>query len=274
MSIHERQRRGMTMRELLATVACLCFLFVILKVGFIAPASRNARSNAARLKDATQLSGIQQSWLVFSRDFDGVFPTPGLLKRLPDPVLGETPGRGPEDISQNTTANLYSMCVMQNYFTPELCIGPTEPSSHVKASSKDTYDWSVYKPANGAYWDSNFKADLHDVSNVSYAHQPLCGERKLKNWRESLDQFQPMIGNRGPLNGVADPQSITNRIHPPYDRWNGNIVFADNHVEFLQSFCSKGSNDNLFAWDTDICIDVLLTFTKSMSESGPVIEHD
>src|SRR5947207_1279885 len=139
----DKSRRGMSLPELVIATVCI---MVLVSVGFVLLTNFSPHRGAQLLKDASQIRGIHQSWVIFSRNFDGVFPTPGFAQRLPDPVLGPTPGRGPEDVTQNTTANLFSMCIAQNFFTPELCIGPTEPSSHVMVF--DEYNWDSYQPQN------------------------------------------------------------------------------------------------------------------------------
>ena len=272
-------RRGMTIREVIIVAVCIAIVFSIASV-LLFGSNSLARANSRRMQDATQMAGIHQSWLVVARNFDGVMPTPGLIHRDADPMLGEVPGRGPENESLNTTANLFSACIAQNYLTPEMCVGPTEPSPHVKVMPSSVYNFGAYSPAGNSYWDTNFKADLHATSNVSYAHMPLIGERKLKNWRYSADQYWPILGTRGPLHGVADPNSITNKIFPPDDSWNGNICFADNHVEFISSFflsppgATTAPQDNIFNWDTPEMTDLLITFTKAINDHKPIIEHD
>ena len=160
-----------------------------------------------------------------------------IVERLPVEILGRVPGRGAEDITQNTTANLFSMCIMANYISPEICVGPSEPSPRMAVfTGSNGYDYTAYDVTNGVYWDKDFKADLHMLSHVSYAHMVLAGERKLKYWRDTFDKSQPIIGNRGPLGGVTDPKSITNRIHRPFDKWTGVIVFSDGHAELLAAF--------------------------------------
>ena len=88
-------KRGFTLVELLVVMAIIALL-----IGLLLPALAKARAQAQLTKDQAQIKSIHQSWLVFSRELDGELPTPGLIDRLQDPVLGQhVPGRGPEDLT-------------------------------------------------------------------------------------------------------------------------------------------------------------------------------
>src|SRR5439155_22740885 len=109
-------------------------------------------------------------------------PIPGLINRLPDvpqpPGLGNVQGVGPEDYSLNTTGNLYSALIAQNYFNTDLCIGTTEVNPHIVR--KTDYNYNAYHPAQDNYWDTTFKGDpsvINDVCNASYSHSALVGAR-------------------------------------------------------------------------------------------------
>ncbi len=259
-----KRKRGFTLIELLVVMAIIAIL-----LGLLLPAVQRARQNAKLLKDATQINQIHQSWVIWSKEFNGVFPVPGLIFRQKvdapgSPIHGEyVPGRGPEFVPWNTTANLYSACIAQNYFSPELCVGPTEPSGRVAV--KDNYNYEAYNPTAGFYWDLSFSANLTTVSNTSYAHLPLAGRRRVVEWRDSMNSKFAMIGNRGPAFGqlgTVYDQSITLEIHPGRKQWIGNVCFNDNHVETLNTFYPEGLNyvdpdgagvlpDNLFDNDTE-----------------------
>jgi prepilin-type N-terminal cleavage/methylation domain-containing protein len=251
------RKRGFTLIELLVVMAIIALL-----IGLLLPALAKARAEAKRLKDATQIKQIHQSWVVFAREFDGVFPLPGLIDREKDPILGETPGRGEEDVDQNNHANLYSACIMQNFFSPDLCVGPTEPSGKVLV--KDNYNYEYYSPIEDNYWDPKFYANLAKESNVSYATMLLAGIRKTAEWRDSMNSRHAALGNRGVKDGSLQKDdyngSITLQIHGGRKQWVGNIGFQDNHVEVLQSFVPEGINydeepDNIFKPDClgDVC---------------------
>ena len=144
------RKRGFTLIELLTVMAIIALL-----MGLLLPALAQARAKALMTKDATQIKQIHAAWTTFGRDYDGIFPTPGLINRLPvnaGGLSGEIPGRGIEDLEANNSAYMYSACIMQNYFTPQILVGPTEPSAFVAV--KDDFDWSVYSPNTDVYWDS------------------------------------------------------------------------------------------------------------------------
>ncbi|MCZ6493940.1 MAG: hypothetical protein O6933_07655, partial [Planctomycetota bacterium] len=102
------------------------------------------------------------------------------------------------------------------------------------------------------YWmESNpFGVDLdgNDIgySNASYAHTPIAGERKRKEWRDSLTSKFAVLGNRGVERGEQTAgstlyeDSITLEIHGGRKQWMGNIAYNDNHLEIHQTFTPEG----------------------------------
>ena len=253
-------KRGFTLVELLVVMAIIALL-----IGLLLPALAKARAQAQLTKDQAQIKEVHQSWLVFSRELDGALPTPGLIDRLPDPLItennGEVPGRGEEDLTMNVTQYLYSVCIMRHYFTPQMVFSPTEPSGRV--ISKDDYRFTYYDPlgANSpctddnlvgpedCYWDPTFDATLIDVtglSNTSYAHMPIAGERKKRHWKDSMDSRFAMVGTRGVKDGSLDENeyyaSVTLEFHGGSKEWVGNVAFNDNHTERLDTFFPENLN--------------------------------
>src|SRR5688572_6301146 len=211
-----RNRRAFTRTEAIVCVVCVVLLFVVLIPILLEGIRGDKYRGNKQSRDASQIRGINQSWLVFAREFDDAMPTPGLMNRLPVDGTRE-PGRGEEDVAQNTTANLHSMCIMQNFYSAELCVSPSEPNPAVRILPSDEYNFELYKPASSSYWDPALTADLKTGSNVSYASMPIHGRFRDRQWRETLDGHWPILGNRGPLNGVHDPNSFTLKIHAPFD---------------------------------------------------------
>ena len=237
------RKRAFTLIELLVVMAIIALL-----IGLLLPALAKARANAKRIKDGSQVRSIHQAWLTYAREKEGSFPVPGLVRRLPDLQLNKrVPGRGPEDLEMNSTAYIHSLCVAQNFYGPDICVGPTEPSSKVYV--KDDYNWDVINPIgdNPIYWDEEFYSDLTgtDGSNVSYASIPCGGERRQKQWRDSLDAQFVAICNRGVINGESDNAAIylrstTLEIHGNNKQWIGNVCWNDNHITVEDGFYPEG----------------------------------
>ena len=123
---------------------------------------------------------------------------PGVVWRLPinDLVII---GQGPERNNVNTTANLYSCLIAENYVAPSLLISPIEVNRRVREDRDYNYD--VIDLMNGVFWDPDFKANIAariGESNTSYAHLGLCGERKSKRWRDGTKYAsqEPVFSNR------------------------------------------------------------------------------
>ncbi len=225
------------------------------------------------MQDGAQINEIHQAWIVFADDHKGRYLIPGLIDRLPDAFLGDMDGVGPQDYSLNTTANMYSAIIAQDYFNPDTLISIFERNPAV-VLDKD-YDYNAYDPQNDVYWDPTFVADLETGSNVSYAHMPLVGDRMVRQWRDIGAASVAVLGNRGPADGVASADSYSCRKN---GRWLGSLVFNDNHLETLSATAGLkigGGPDNLFNVDPGLNgLDQVLAFTKEVKDDQAVLQHD
>lgn len=295
-------RRGLTILELTTTIGCLSLLAAITAITLGVQNldqhmnhSQDVRTRTKTVKDATYVKALHQAIVISGNSNRDMYLRPGLIDRLPTEIDGQMrdiPGAGEEDITANTTDNLYSMFIAQNYFTPEITISPVERNPVVK--ELEHYNYESYNPVDDQYWDDDFDANLETGSNTSYAHLVLTGKRMDNHWNKldnpmeqfkerTLDGLYPVLGNRGPENGQRDWDSHTCN---PHGFWAGNIVHNDNRVELLQQFTIDGVTyldketdtrepDNIFAMETGPGgDDAILSFTLAITEDDVELQHD
>lgn len=244
MNTKPHKTRGFTLVELLVVIAIIALL-----VGMLLPALAKAMASAKTVKDSTQIKQIHQAMLTKSNENKGLkMPIPGLIRRLPvGGVL--TPGAGEEDVTRNNSVGLYSACVAMGLFNTDILIGPTEVNP--KVVEYKNYNHDAYNPSQNTYWDESFSArinatlDSDQVCNTSYAHLILIGWRKDNQWRNTMDSSKPHFVTRGTQAGDWTNQtwynnSPTLRLHGSPKQWSGNICFADNHMQYIETFTPEG----------------------------------
>lgn len=254
-----RSTRGFSLIGLLITMVCIVVLMYLLMSSMntaVTGAGNTLPGTVHSVKDELHLASLFRSIMANARDNGGSYLVPSEVDRS-------------RDASRNTTASLYSAMIAQNYIRPEDLISANERSGYVQECFN--YNFQAYQPAQNKFWDPNFKADLQRGSNVSFAHMPLIGDRFRQNWSEPrMDSGFALVGNRGPKDGINNPQSLT------YGRdgtWAGHIVFGDGHVEFINTFSPRG--DNLFAMEKGPQGgDAILAFTPEISSSTVTLQFD
>ena len=171
---------------MLITMACIVVLFAISMNAMnkaVTGQGSTVKGTVRSTQDQINFYALYQSLMVNAMDNDGRFITPGEMG-------------GGNDPSKNTTANLFSAMVADNYMTTGQLISGNEFNPGVYAD--DDYNHYAYDPAAGVFWDESFVADLDQDSNVSFAHMPLHGERFRRFWQSHSPSGVALIGNRGP----------------------------------------------------------------------------
>ena len=266
-----RTSKGFTLIELLVVMGIIALLLAILL-----PALNKARATTRRVKDQTQIQQVHKGFLVLSLDNNGAFPTPGLKARF-----GGIPGRGAEDQTRNDHGALYSLCVMENAFDPQILVSPSEISPNVLSMAN--YNYQAKNVAQDIWWDSNLKADLTALSHVSYGTHLLGGTRKAREWKDTKNSRYAVLGNRGVQDGSLTDAiynaSRTLGIHGNDKSWEGGIVWNDNHVTYEEGFTpvshqparvnNVNAPDNIFNKDEgDNGGDAYLTVCKVVTGGG------
>jgi hypothetical protein len=263
-------RSGTSLIGLLVAMAILLVLGLVMSNAInkaTTGGGSTQQGTVASSKDLQYLVALFQSMAVAAQtDGDGSFLVPSRLTRRHDPA-------------DDTTARLFSAMIAQQYTSPQQLISGNERSPYVWPD--ENYDYTAYNPAADTWWDPGFTADLSTDSNTSFAHVPLYGKRLRDTWRFTAGARTPLVGNRGPKDGIADPNSWT---YGKDGQWAGQVVFGDGHVQFIQTFTMNGlffdnggqqQPDNIFRMEQGADgSDIILSFTKEMTADGPVLQFD
>jgi hypothetical protein len=254
MRIHSRRltlRRAFTFGEAVIVVI-VAALAAVLLFGIIFPATSRHRPGHGRTpKDGTQVRGIHQGMILFAGNNKDRFPLPSLLD--PENSTVDAPAE-----AKDTTANIMSVLIYQNFFTPELCVSPSEVNRAIRTDEAFEYSnpSAAVNPAK-AVWDPGFNTDFTAPSPkraaaFSYAHMLPAGNRLASASRNSMNSSDAIIGNRGPtITSVTpgtppkvavgfDAKSNTLLIHGSRTTWEGNVAYHDNSVNYETSLAPEG----------------------------------
>lgn len=257
-------RRGLTIIGLLVSLTCMLVLVVVLleavQSGGTAIGTGGGQGRGGVMGSAmgtVDSVGLQQIVQTLharrASSPEASFPMPSYRSR---------------DRSLDTSANLWSLMIAESDIPPQMLVSGMD---YGEVEVYESYDHGAFDPHNGIYWDPGFSADLHTMSNVSYAHMPLHG-RRLDHWKKMrMDSSFPLFGHRGPEDGVETVDSVT----CPDGTWQGAVAFGDGSVRTLRGVGAfKGGRDNLFMLEDDGGSDAILGFTKWMDEYGPTLQWD
>lgn len=228
---------GFSLLELLVVVAVIAFA-----IGLFLPAmGRTCGGGSRQLRDSTQVRGIHQALVTWAQSHKDRYPIPSLLD-VNNATVADL------GTAKDHTANILSPLVFNGSMSPEILINPAEASG--KIHLKEDYEYDSPKAAvdpENALWDPSLSADFTSAAggNISYAHLlPIA--KSTERWANTFSASEVVIGNRGQeirsvtqhADGTVTPtfalsDSITLLIHGSRTKWEGNIAFNDNHIEFM-----------------------------------------
>jgi type II secretory pathway pseudopilin PulG len=239
-------RGGFTLIELLVAVF-LSIVVIVVLLPAVSPRNRHPGGHR-QLKDSTQVRGILQGMIIWAQNNQDDYPLPSNVDKNDTTV-------GTIGAAKDTSSNIFSLLIYNGFVPTEMFKSPAEVNRSIDVYEDYEFDApSTAVVPNSALWDPAFHAspsapfnigtaaNSADIGNNSYAHTaPVDARRPL--WGATFVATEAAIANRGP--GVIrvdqtpegpvpvfDPDSNTLLIHGSRTRWEGNVGYNDNHVNF------------------------------------------
>lgn len=220
-----RKTRAFTLIELLVVISIIALL-----IGILLPALGAARRTANQMKNSSQLRGQHQSMVIYASSNNTYLP--GLNSAGTE--LAATDGAvGGSGVGSSVSARYFIL--LNGQFIPgDLMINPQDTKTK----------WTT-----GA---------VLGTTNYSYAMLKISSTTddsgRLSEWRDNANSQAIFITDRQAGNGPQD-NSVKSVWTTTAGDWRGNLVWGDNHAEFVQSnrgFTTRyaavtNTNDNIFA---------------------------
>ena len=246
---HLPARRAFTLIELLVVITIIAIL-----MGILLPALARAQENARRQTDKSILRQIWMGWDGYGAGHKGNYPTPAFMDRemvqIAPGQMAEVNGSGIPTWGFNHHAAVQSASIMQNLFTANELVSPSDP--HPAVYTYDGYKYNNYMPnpspssgEDDVHWDTNLYIDFDGddgQSHCSYQSMPLVGKRFDGQWTNKANRSAafPIIGTRGPeRNGAMHENDMSNDAYGFYgadNAWIGLVAYNGGSVNEENGF--------------------------------------
>jgi len=221
------QHRAFTLIELLVVISIIALLIAILL-----PALGAARESANIAQGNVNLRSQQQAMVVYSNDNKGYYTglkSDGTVKSTAE-MTGSYGGntlnaRGAQQSGLGVVPRFFVL-VQDGILAPEHVFSPVET-----APGKAVWTPEVGNSASnlnlsyailGIFWQSITVRTIGDC--IGKKPEAPTG----KSWRDDMSSQSPVFSDRNTGINNGDYKSLWNE-----DKWEGGVVFNDNHTEFL-----------------------------------------